>query len=102
MNISIGVDLRTEEPSFHSWICSRITSRDQRWHRQPREVVEDRGEQVSRQRYLGQLESHVLRIPCDLSSDLDQLLPQHHHWLVTHPFRQGQSPQEDRQIVRKR
>ena len=61
---------------FHSLIRSRVTSCDQRRRRQPRNAVEDRGEQVSRHGHFSQLKRHILRVPSDLSSDLDQLLPQ--------------------------
>jgi len=46
---------------------------------QLRDAVENRGEQVPRDRHLGQLERHVLRVPRHLGSDLNELLPQRRH-----------------------
>ncbi len=76
------------------------TSRDQRRRdRQPRYAVENPGERVSRQGYLGQLERDGLGIPGDLSPDLDELFPQRRQRPVPYRVRQGQSPQEVAEVV---
>ena len=67
--------------------------------RQPRNAVEDRGEQVSRHRHLGQLKRHILRVPRDLGPDFNQLLPQRGQRPVPYRFRQGQSPQNVAEVV---
>ena len=56
--------------------CSTNAPCDQRRRdRQPRNPIEDRREQIPRNRHLRQLERHVLRVPRHLGPDLDQLLP---------------------------
>jgi len=63
-------------PSPYS-VMLRMRS-DHRWRRdcQPRDTAEDRCEQISRHRDLGQLECDVLRVPSNLHTNLDELLPQ--------------------------
>ena len=88
---------------FHHLIRSRGTPRDRRRrNRQPRNAVEDRREQVPRDRHLGQLEGHVLRVPRHLGSDFDQLFSQRSQRPVSHWFRQGQPTQEIAQVVGQR
>ena len=54
---------------------SRLMPRDQRRRQcQPRNAVEDASKQVPRHRHFGELKRHVLRVPGDLRSDLDELL----------------------------
>ena len=72
---------------------------DWRRDRQPRDAVENRREQVPRDRHLSQLKRHVMCVPRHLGPNLDQLLPQRRQRPVPYRFRQGQPPQEVAQVV---
>ena len=49
---------------------------NRRRHRQPRDAVENRREQVPRHGHLGQLEGYILRVTRHFGPNLDQLFPQ--------------------------
>jgi hypothetical protein len=79
-------------------VSSRCGERS--FHFQPGDSSQNSPKQLAGNSHLGKLERHVFRVPRDLRTDLDQLLPQRCQRPVLHVSGQGKPTQEVGEIVR--